>query len=119
MSDSRLQAEITRELNLATKARLDKNEGMARVCARRAAGLAARAFLAYRGCSSPNPSALDALIIIRDHPDLPQALRQHAAHLTLRLSRNHELPNAVDLLTEAQCLIAKLDSLISGGKIDR
>lgn len=118
MFASRAQAEIAQELERAQKARLDKNEGMARVCARRAAGLAARAYLSHRGDSPPNCSALDALTILRDHPDVPLPVRQCANHLTLRLTRDHELPVAVDLLVEAKNIISQLE-LLRGGKIDR
>jgi HEPN domain-containing protein len=97
-----LQSNITAELDKAENARARGNEGQARVCARRAAGLAARAFLARRGDPVHTPSAYDVLRLIAEDTRIPAALRESAQRLTLRVDEDFKLPDHVDLIIEAR-----------------
>ena len=96
------QTEIQTEFDKATQARGRGNEGQARVCARRAAGIAAREYLAQRGIRPPSVSAYDLLNLLKNDPALPPDLRRIADHLTVRVTEEFKLPIDVDLVAEAK-----------------
>jgi hypothetical protein len=95
------QQEIDAELEKARQARARGNEGLARVCARRAAGRAAREYLDRRGVHPASLSAYDLLNQIKNDPQLAPHLRLIADHLTLRVNENFQLPVDADLIAEA------------------
>ncbi|MGE5071876.1 MAG: hypothetical protein ACM3MF_00470 [Anaerolineae bacterium] len=103
-----LNDEITRELERALQARTRGNEGQARVCARRAAGIAARDFLARRGSPPRTSSAYDLLKLLAEDIALPAAIQERAAILTLRVDEEFKLPPGVDLIAEARLLCESL-----------
>lgn len=96
------QTEIESEFEKATQARGRGNEGQARVCARRAAGIAVREYLARRGIRPPSASAYDLLNLVRDDALLSPDLRSIADHLTVRVTEEFKLPVNVDLVEEAK-----------------
>ena len=100
--------DIESELEQAERARLAGNEGRARVCARRAAGIAARGFLA-RHMRLPDRSAYTALQALADYPGLAPDLRSAALHLVLRVTEEFTLPEDADLIADARKLIGGLD----------
>ena len=102
------QSEIQAEFERAVQARQQKNEGQARVCARRAAGIAVREYLSRRGIRPPSRSAYDLLNLIKDDPSLPPDLKQSAKHLTVRVTEEFKLPLDVDLVAEARVFCSKL-----------
>lgn len=99
---SNWQTEIDAELAKASQARQHGNEGQARVCARRAAGIAIREYLARRGIRPPSASAYDLLNLIKDDTHLPTSLRVIADHLTVRVTEEFKLPLEVDLVANAK-----------------
>jgi hypothetical protein len=101
------------EFKRAEEARARGNEGQARVCARRAAGIAAREYYARRGQLVRTPSAYDVLQLIMEETQLSPHLKQAAGYLTLRVTEEFKLPVDVDLLQEARKLC---DGLISETK---
>ncbi len=96
------QAEIKAEFEKAEQARRRGNEGQARVCARRAAGLAVREYLTRQGIRPPSVSAYDLLNRLKEDPHLSPALRRIADHLTLRVTEEFKLPVNADLVAEAR-----------------
>lgn len=96
--------EIEKEFEQAEKARADNNEGRARVCARRAAGIAIRDYLTRRGISIPSQSAYDLLHLIKEEPLLPPDLKLVTDHLTLRVTEEFKLPIDADLIAESRQL---------------
>ena len=96
------QSEIQTEFERAELARQRNNEGQARVCARRAAGIAIREYLSRRGIRPPSTSAHDLLNFIKEDPLLPADLRQTAAYLTLRVTEEFKLPVDVDLVAKSR-----------------
>ncbi len=106
-----LYQDSLRELQAAEDARLAGNEGRARVCARRAAGMAARVFLSRRGVRMHSESAYDLLKQLAQIPGLSPDLRQAAVHLTLRVTESFTLPVDVDLIAEARKLCEELEKL--------
>ena len=95
------ESDIQAELEKARQARQRGNEGQARVCARRAAGIAVREYLSRRGVRPPSTSAYDLLNLIRDDPHLSDGLKRIAGHLTLRVTEEFKLPVDADLIAEA------------------
>jgi len=102
------QAQLQKEFEMAEKARARGNEGQARVCARRAAGIAIREYLTRKGTPPPSLSAVDLLNLLKDDPLLPPDLKLIIDHLTLRVTEEFKLPVDVDLVTEARKLCDEL-----------
>lgn len=96
------QSELQAEFERAAHARQRNNEGQARVCARRAAGIAVREHLTRRGIRPPSTSAYDLLHMIKEDPSLSPDLRTIADHLTVRVTEEFRLPVDVDLVAEAR-----------------
>jgi len=95
---------LQNEFDRAEAARAQGNEGQARVCARRAAGIAIREYYTSRGKIVRTPSAYDLLQLIAEEPHLSPDLKQAAVYLTLRVNEEFKLPINVDLLDEAHKL---------------
>jgi hypothetical protein len=95
---------IQLEFERAQQARINKNEGQARVSARRAAGMAIREYLTRNGTRVPSMSAYDLLNLIKEDALLPSDLKLVADHLTLRVTEEFELPIQADLIAEARLL---------------
>jgi hypothetical protein len=109
------KTKIAEELARGEAARLTGLEGRARVCARRAAGVAVREYLYQRGVTAPGTSAYDLLAFLQDMPgNLPveklAEIRQAAGHLLERVNENFTLPVEVDLLEEARRLARALEA---------
>lgn len=102
------QTEINNELEKAAQSRARGNEGQARVCARRAAGIAIREYLARQGIRPPSTSAYDLLNLLKDDPHLSPDLKQIVDHLTLRVTEEFKLPVNADLVVEARSFCEEL-----------
>lgn len=103
-----LHEQIEKEFDLAERARSKGNEGQARVCARRAAGIAAREHLIRKGIRPRSASAYDVLNLLKDDPLLPSDLKLIADHLTLRVTEEFKLPVDADLIAEARKFCTEL-----------
>jgi len=109
MNDRPIQELIQAELDDATRSRKAGNPGRARVCARRAAGLAARQFLHKHHPASPRANAYRALLALKESPlPLPSAAERAVKRLTMRVNQAHQLPPEIDLIEEARTLISVL-----------
>ncbi len=102
------QAQIESELEKAEQARARGNEGQARVCARRAAGIAAREYLTLQGVRPPSVSAYDLLNLLKEDSRLSADLKLIADHLTLRVTEEFKLPVDADLIAEARTFCVNL-----------
>jgi len=103
-----LREQIEKEFELAERARAKGNEGQARVCARRAAGVAVREYLTRTGIRPQSTSAYDLLNLLKDDPLLAPDLKLIADHLTLRVTEEFKLPVDADLVAEARKLCDEL-----------
>ena len=92
------------EIQQAQAARTAGNEGMARVCARRAAGIVVGENLNRQGDNFSNPSAYERLRYLYSKPDISPQVREIAAHFLVRVTPNHTLPIDADLIADAQWL---------------
>ena len=102
------KSKIQSEFERAEAARTQGNEGQARVCARRAAGIAIREYYSRLGHNVRTPSAYDLLNILMKEPHLHPDLKQAAVYLTLHVNEKFELPVDIDLLEEARKLCGGL-----------
>ena len=103
-SNMDIKLNIQSEFERAEQARTKNNEGQARVCARRAAGIAIRDYLIRRGTHILSTSAYDLLNLLKEDALLPPDLKLVADHLTLRVTEEFKLPVDADLVAEARVL---------------
>ncbi len=96
--------QLRNEFEKARQARINKNEGQARVCARRAAGVAIREYLTRNGTRVPSMSAYDLLNLLKENANLPSDMQLIVDHLTVRVTEDFELPFDADLVAEARVL---------------
>lgn len=96
--------QLNHEFERAALARAKNSEGQARVCARRAAGIAIRESLARRGIRPPSASAIDLLNYLKEGARLPSSLKPAVDYLTLRVTEEFKLPIEADLIAEARAL---------------
>lgn len=99
---------IRHEMERAEQARSAGNEGMARVCARRAVGWAV--WLRYKDHFGPGDSRTAFVLLewFRDRSGAPEQMREAASRLTARITEDHELPHEQDPLQDARLLLAAL-----------
>jgi hypothetical protein len=102
------QTTFEAEILQAEQARLAGNEGMARVCARRAAGAAAGEYFRRQGIDMDSPSAYDRLRYLGDLGNISPQARQATEHLLRRLTPEFTLPVQADLIAEARLLRQEL-----------
>jgi len=95
----------------ANEAREAHNEGMARVCARRAAGQAIQGYFSAKKFPIPTINAFLLMLDEQTPLHLPEELRPIVAHLTLRVDADYNLPAGIDLLNETAFLIKTLKNL--------
>ena len=102
------QEKLQTEFERAEQARAKGNEGKARVCARRAAGIAIREYLTRKGIAAASASAVDLLNLLKDDPLLSPDLKLIADHLIVRVTEEFKLPVDADLVAEARKLCDEL-----------
>ena len=100
--------EYEHEIEHAISARTDGNEGMARVCARRAASIIIGEYLIRRGYTNQSNSAFERISIFLSTPDVDDHYREIANHFLLKVNANHNLPIDADLISDAQWLVKNL-----------
>lgn len=108
MSNFQPYALIQAELGKAESARSAGNEGMARVCARRAAGIAAGEYINRNGYPFSGSSAYDRLRYLCETPGISSDIKNIAEHFLVRVTPDHTLPIEVDLIFEARWLAQRL-----------
>jgi hypothetical protein len=104
------------QMEQAMAARSAGNEGRARVCARRAAGLTARAFLKnnqvqnFESFQSATQfvGIFVSLEILANYPGFTPEIKQLVDHLTKRVGNSFHLLPGIDLLADADLLIKEM-----------
>lgn len=96
------------ELALAEIARKAGNEGRARVCARRAAGIVVGEYYRRRKLAHTSLGVVDRLQRLQVLPDAPERAKKAAGLLLLHVTEEHALPVEADLINEARVLAAVL-----------
>lgn len=98
------------DLSRADIAHLAGNEGLARVCARRAAGWAAGALLEKENYSNLRKTAFENILELSNYKKENKRIVELCGHLTASLKKDAlkeitHLPENVDLLADARELI--------------
>lgn len=94
------KVEYKREIERAILARSDGNEGMARVCARRAAGIILGEYLTQLGYSNLSNSVYNRLSLFNNLPEVDEKYKEIANHFLIKVNRDHNLPMKVDLISD-------------------
>ncbi len=103
--------QIYEELLLAKQSRNEGNEGRARVCARRAAGAAAQTYLLKAGFADQSENVMASLLAMKTELDLPERVIRAIDCLLKRVDLDHNLPDDVDLISEAETVIQYINSI--------
>ncbi len=96
------------ELSQAEAAREKGNEGKARVCARRAAGIAAGEYFRRKSVEQVGASAYDRLKQLQELPGISEEIRKVVSNFLQRVDVDHNLPGEADLIAEARFLAEQL-----------
>jgi hypothetical protein len=92
------------ELENGENAQQQGFEGRARVCFRRAAGIALSAFLKAKKVQVPK-NVISVLETTRTIPDLPPSIYPLIEHLLIRVDGDYHLPKGIDLASDTHHLI--------------
>ena len=74
---------------------------MARVCARRAAGIVIGEYLLRRGYKRLTISAYDRLKLLISLPEVDEQSKVITSHFLLKVTHDRSLPDQIDLISEA------------------
>lgn len=102
--DIKWKQAFEKELSMAEQAREAGNEGMARVCSRRAAGIVIKEFTKRLQLPNPGSNALECLKHLQNIQDVPPRAHEIAGFLLTRVNSDHELPFETDLIQETRNL---------------
>lgn len=100
--------EIHRELDKGEFARAMGNEGMARVCARRAAAIALGEYFHRSGLTGFGSSVYERINLYKSLATSTDRAVEIADHLLLRVNEDHNLPIEIDLIEETRWFIEHL-----------
>jgi hypothetical protein len=89
------------EIKNAHHSRQEGNEGRARVCARRAAGIVISEFFLRNHLPDPSESAYDRLLVLSQIPEISVRVIEICQHLLQRVTPEHTLPYEADLIEDA------------------
>lgn len=110
MFNQRVKDAIKLEIDRALAARENGLEGRARVCSRRAAGYAIRAYLEEHGVDTPDFSALALIRQLDNRTGIQPQVKAVTEHLLMRVDEDFQLPVEADLITEAIWLANYLEN---------
>lgn len=105
-----IHQKIEQELHTAEKSRAAGNEARARICARRAAGLAVQAYYLARGEPLQDTSAYSLLRKFQADPHLPLEWKQIADLLLIKVEKDYTFPAQADVLAETRRLILAIEN---------
>ena len=104
-------AEYKKEIERALLARSAGHEGMARVCARRAAGIIIGEYLNQQGYSNLGNSAYERLSLFDGLPNVEKKYKEIANHFLMKVNPDHNLPMKADLISDVIWLKENLLSI--------
>jgi hypothetical protein len=89
------------EMNMAVLSRRNGNEGRARVCARRAAGIVVSIYLHRNNLLDPGLNAYERLKYFVSLVQVDEKIRSVAAHFLTQVDSEFNLPAEIDLIEDA------------------
>jgi hypothetical protein len=96
---------IERELSTAARAARKGNEGMARVCARRAAGVAIAHWLESHPHPAWGTNAMQYLRAVHAEESFPREVRSAAFRLAARVTQNFSSPFSNDPIADSRMIV--------------
>jgi hypothetical protein len=99
------QQQIDREFENARLALTDGNDGRARVCARRAAGVAIGVWLLRNRETGWPADAMNRIRLVRGENSMPEEVRNAAARLIARVTPDFTSPIDTDPVEDALILV--------------
>ena len=102
------ETQFEEEIQQAITARFANNEGMARVCARRAVSIAIAEYLNRIGIPYSGQSVQDRIQMFQSLPNIPPEIRDLSGHFLVRVDKEYQLPIDADLIAEANLLRRQL-----------
>ena len=103
------QEQIEQELSKATEGLNSGNDGLARVCARRAVALAAQHQLEQQNLPGWQGDAMHQLRQIQKETTFPLSVREAAQRLLTKVTEQGQLPMTKDPITDASIIIDHLN----------
>ena len=97
-----------REINDAESARKRGNEGKARVCARRAAGIVIREYFNRNEIHTSEMGAYSLLKKMTSLPHISEDVRETVHHFIVRITPQKQMPIDADLISDAYWLAERL-----------
>lgn len=104
--------QIEHELTKAAKGLHNGNDGLARVCARRAVALAAQHWAEQRHLPTWQGDVMHQLRQIQDETMFPVSVRKAAQRLLTKVTEQAQLPMTTDPITDARIIIDHLHARI-------
>ncbi|MEX2493315.1 MAG: hypothetical protein WD425_16305 [Nitrospirales bacterium] len=104
------QEQIEQELAKASEGLQRKNDGLARVCARRAVALAAQHWAKQRHMSDWQGDTIHQLRKIQEQATFPLSVREAAQRLLTKVTEQAQLPMTTDPITDARIILDHLNS---------
>ena len=106
------QDSIEQELTKAFEGIQSGNDGLARVCARRAVALAAQHWAKHHHLPSWHGDAMHQLRQIEGETTFPLPVREAAQRLLTKVTEQAQLPMTTDPITDARIILDHLNSEI-------
>ncbi len=103
-------AEITQELAKATEGLHNGNDGLARVCARRAVAIATQHWNEQRDLPAWQGDAMQQLRKIQEHTTFPLPIREAARRLLTKVTEQTHSPMTTDPIADARIILDHLSS---------
>ena len=105
MTKAEAQHQIEKELATVRHAEVIGNDGMARVCARRAAGVAISLWLQTNSRSGWGVNAMNQLRSLALDETMPQEIRDAAKRLTTKITEQFTSAFSTDSIEDAKIII--------------
>jgi len=102
--------QIEHELTKAAKGLQDGNDGLARVCARRAVALASQHWAQERNLPTWKGDAMQHLRQIQGENTFPLSVRTAAQRLLTKVTEQTQLPMTTDPITDARIILDHLNA---------
>ncbi len=106
MVDPQFDEEINRELAIALSAQANGNHGRARVCARRAAGVAIGWYLRMIPHQGWGENVMSRLEHLKADNSFPENVRDAADRLSMKITNQFSYPSGHDPVRDAGMIIA-------------
>ena len=103
--------QIEQELAKAATGLREGNDGLARVCARRAVALGAQAWVTRGGRKTGPADAMNQLRKIQQEEAFPLEMREAAQRLLTKVTERDQAPVSTDPIADARLILAHLDQL--------